>query len=52
MATMKDPLIRQRTLTCDEAWMCNQVCWVLCIVTQVSNLHVAIVHAEDKGQGE
>lgn len=41
-----------RTPTCNEARMCNPVCRVLSIMAQVSDLHVAIIDAEDKGQGK
>lgn len=43
---------RQWTPTCDEARVCEPVFGVVCVVAQVSDLHVAIVDAENKSQGK
>lgn len=42
----------QRTPTCDEARVCEPVFGVVCVVAQVSDLHVAIVDAENKSQSK
>lgn len=39
-------------LTCDKIWMCDPVGRIMSIVTQVSDLHVAIIDAENKGQNK
>lgn len=43
---------RHRKPTCDEAWMRNPICRVIGIMAQVPDLHVAVIDAENKGQGE
>lgn len=40
------------SLTCDKARAGNPISRVFCIVAQVSDLHVAIIDAEHKGQDE
>lgn len=41
-----------QTRTCDEPWMGDPVCGVLSVMAQVSDLHVAIIDAENKGQSK